>query len=78
MVQYMNEGEESVESFSTEDGEISSEEEGFLKGFEDEEETIECAECGSAIHEESVEKVIDGESMTFCSSVCAEDYADSL
>ncbi|MAG60158.1 hypothetical protein CL619_00070 [archaeon] len=78
MVQYINDGEGTVERFSTEDGEISSEEEGFLKGFEEDEETIECAECGSAVHEEAVHKVIDGENMIFCSDICAQDYADSI
>ena len=74
----MDEGEGKVEKFSTEDGEISSEEEGFLKGFEDDEEVEECAECGSAVHEEPVRKVIEGESMTFCSNACAVDYSDTL
>lgn len=78
MVQYINEGENPVERFSTDDGEVSSEEEGFMKGFEDEDETIECAECGCAVHEEAVRKVIDGETMTFCSDVCAQDYVDNL
>ncbi len=71
-------GDEPVEKFSAEDGEISSEEEGFLKGFEDEDEAVECAECGSAVHEDAVHKLIDGESMTFCSNACAVDYSDSL
>lgn len=78
MVQYVNDGEDPVERFSTEDGEISSEEEGFLKGFEDEDEAIECAECGGAVHENPVNKLIDGETMTFCSNICAEDYVDSI
>ena len=75
----MNDGEEeSTETFSAEDGEISSEEEGFLKGFEDEEEAEECAECGSAMHEEIVRRVIDGESVKFCCAACATDYEESL
>ncbi len=80
MANYHYDGEETTttETFSTEDGEISSEEEGFLKGFEDEEEAIECAECGSAIHEDIVKKVIDGETMNFCNTACAEDYVDSM
>ena len=78
MTYYTNEGENAEEKFSAEDGEISSEEEGFIKGFEDEEEAEECAECGSAMHEEIVTKIIDGEAVKFCGNACATDYEDSI
>ena len=78
MTYYSNDGENAEQKFSAEDGEISSEEEGFIKGFEDEEEAEECAECGSAMHEETVSKVIDGESVKFCSNACAVDYEESI
>ena len=60
-----------------EDG-LETSEEGFLKGYSDEEETDECAECGSAVNEEKrVEKEVDGEKLTFCSESCADEFEEN-
>ncbi|HLD40439.1 MAG TPA: hypothetical protein VJB13_04845 [Candidatus Nanoarchaeia archaeon] len=59
--------------------ELESSEEGFLKGYSDEEEVGECAECGSAVNEENrVEKEVDGEKIAFCSKSCAEEFEENL
>ncbi len=61
-----------------EDG-LESSEEGFLRGYSDDEEVEECAECGSAVSEEKkIEKEVDGEKLTFCSEVCAEEFEENL
>ena len=58
---------------------LESSEEGFLKGYSDEDEVNECAECGSAVDEEKkVEKDVDGEMLVFCSSSCAEEFEENL
>ncbi len=72
-----DEDENSTEKLLEEGLETS--EEGFLKGYSDEEEVGECAECGSAVNEENrVEKEVDGETLTFCSSSCAEEFEENL
>ena len=59
--------------------ELESSEEGFLKGYSDEEEVGECAECGSAVNEENkVEKEVEGETLSFCSKSCAEEFEENL
>ena len=59
--------------------ELESSEEGFLKGYSDEEEVGECAECGSAVNEENrVEKEVDGEKIAFCSKSCADEFEENL
>lgn len=62
-----------------EEGGIDSSEEGFIKGYTEEEEVVECAECGSAINpEKKVIKEIDGETHVFCSKSCAKEFKESL
>ena len=61
-----------------EDG-LESSEEGFMRGYSDDEESKECAECGSAINEENkVEKELEGEKIAFCSQTCAEEFVENL
>lgn len=69
--------EEEVES-PIEQGGLSSTEEGFMKGYLDEDKVKECAECGAALRHNSLAKEIDGEELNFCSRSCAEDYKESL
>ena len=57
---------------------LETPEEGFLKGYSDEEEVRECTECGSAVNEENrVERDVDGETLAFCSKSCAEEFEES-
>ncbi len=63
----------------TEETDASSTDEGFMKGYLDEKEAVECAECGTAIVEhKKVTKEFEGESYVFCSKDCAEDYEDEM
>lgn len=58
--------------------ETGSAEEGFMKGYLDEEEIAECSECGSALREDStLSKEIDGEEFHFCSKTCAREFKES-
>ncbi len=71
-----DEDENSTEKLLEESLETS--EEGFLKGYSDQEEVGECAECGSAVNEENrVEKEVDGETLSFCSKSCAEEFEEN-
>ncbi|MEK6809438.1 MAG: hypothetical protein AABY40_02085 [Nanoarchaeota archaeon] len=73
----LDEDENSTEKLMEES--LETPEEGFLKGYSDEEEVGECAECGSAVNEENrLEKEIDGETLTFCSKSCAEEFEENL
>jgi len=77
-----------MESFTFEEGQgegsvidkqdRDSEEDDFLKSFENEDEVEECAECGSAIRDHTVVKDVNGDTLRFCSKDCAEEYADSM
>ena len=53
-------------------------EEGFMKGYSDEEEVEECAECGTAIKKKKVTREIEGEEYPFCSEICAKEFEESL
>ena len=72
----LDEDENSTEKILEEGLETS--EEGFLKGYSDQEEVGECAECGSAVNEENrIEKEVDGEVVAFCSKSCAEEFEEN-
>lgn len=68
------EGNTKKENYSEEDDLV----EGFMKGYSDEEKVVECAECGGAIKENRLSKDFDGETYTFCSEVCAEEFEESV
>ena len=58
---------------------LESSEEGFMKGYSDDDDVEECAECGSAIDEEGkVAKEIDGDLNTFCSKNCCAEFEENL
>jgi hypothetical protein len=67
---YEEEGREELE----EDAEISAEEEGFMKGYEEDGKMAMCAKCGKIFKKDFVEKEIDGEVYRFCSGHCAEAF----
>ena len=61
-----------------EDGEVSSEEEAFMKGYNNDEEVVECVECGSAIPPgKEVVKDVEGEKYKFCSKICADEFEEN-
>ncbi|MFH1276326.1 MAG: hypothetical protein ABIH82_04410 [Candidatus Woesearchaeota archaeon] len=74
------EGEkDATEEQMVESGGLDSHEEGFLKGYSEDDEVIECAECGSACPEEKkVVKEIGEETYTFCSKQCADEFEESI
>ncbi len=58
---------------------IDSSEEGFMRGYSEDDEILECAECGAAVREEKrIVKEIEGEEYTFCSDECAKDFKESI
>lgn len=58
---------------------LESTEEGFMKGYSDEDVVEECAECGSAIDEEGkVAKELDGDMYRFCSKSCCEEFEENM
>jgi hypothetical protein len=58
--------------------ESHDDEDDYLKGFEEEEEVEECAECGSALRDNCISKEIAGEVLKFCCEACVKDYEDSI
>ena len=72
-------GEES-EAESGDEVEVSSEEEAFLQGYNEDEKVHICEECGSALREgkKSFHKEINGEDHTFCSKSCAEEFEETM
>ena len=58
---------------------IDSSEEGFMKGYSDDEEIEECDECASALNiENTVVRTIDDEKYKFCSKLCADEFEENL
>tara|TARA_Y100000310_G_C20069345_1_gene528618 strand:- start:83 stop:319 length:237 start_codon:yes stop_codon:yes gene_type:complete len=73
-------GDKVSEEKVLEQGGLSSEEEGFMQGYLDEEETPECSECGAALDDEKniIRKELDDELQAFCSKSCSEEFEDSI
>jgi len=69
---------EPTEQELLDEGSISAQEEAFMRGYSDDEETITCAECDAAIREKPITKVIDGETCHFCSKECVQDFEESM
>ena len=83
-VDYENGHDESVYSEEArgellEDDEITSEEEGFMQGYENPD-VAKCAFCHKPLidPESVVERVINGQVHYFCSEECAEEYERDL
>ena len=70
---------DATEEQMLEQGGLDSTEEAFMKGYSEDEDVTECAECGSAISEEkTITKEIDGEKNFFCSEKCVKDFKESM
>ncbi|MDO8655688.1 MAG: hypothetical protein Q7K45_00485 [Nanoarchaeota archaeon] len=55
------------------------EDEAFTKGYSEDDEAEECAECGITLrHKKKVTKPIEGEEYVFCSDDCAKEFEESL
>ncbi len=66
--------DEKAETFSEDE-----EEEGFQKGYEEEEKVSECAECGAAVKEErKIVHELEGEEYVFCSKACADEFEETM
>ncbi len=72
--------EEDELSTKEEETEALEEEDGFVKGYSEEEDVDECAECGKALNSEAkkLTKEIESEKYVFCSKDCAKDFEESL
>ncbi len=57
-----------------EDAEISPEEEGFMKGYEDDSKVAMCPNCNKVLGTDVVEREINGETYRFCCDRCAEEF----
>lgn len=68
------------ENFAEEEKVIDEEaDEGFMKGYEEDEEVEECAECGSAIKKEKkISLTIEGEEYNFCSDFCSKEFEETM
>lgn len=80
MKNYVFDEEEKSEEKVAEEDLDTTEEDGFLEGFEDDdEEAEECAECGEVVKaEKKVTRDIEGEKYVFCSKECADEFEESL
>ena len=56
--------------------EINEEEEGFMKGYAEGENSAKCAKCKVILEQDIVEEEIDGENYRFCSDKCATDFEE--
>ena len=70
---YSKEGREVLKE---EKDEISSEEEGFMEGYEQDSKLTNCANCKKVLEDEVVEREFDGETCRFCCDKCADEFAE--
>jgi hypothetical protein len=77
---YVFDGDEQSSSKKVlEQGGLETSEQAFMQGYSDDETIEECAECGSAVEDESKNvKEVGGESYLFCSNSCAEEFKESI
>ena len=80
MVKYSYEDtEDPSEEQAVEQSDMESTEEGFVQGYSEDDEVLECAECGGAVKEEKkIVRQIEEESYTFCSKDCADEFEESV
>ena len=85
-------GEDDYEEVSTDqgDGDVSSDpeelpededtlddvDEGFMKGYNDSEVVVKCANCKKMIEDEVIEEEFDDEKLKFCSQECLNEYEE--
>jgi len=67
---YTEEGRE----VAVDDDTLTDAEEGFMEGYEEEENAAKCATCHMVLDQHFVEKNIDGKHYRFCSEACAETF----
>ena len=67
---YTEEGRETAE----EDDTITDSEEGFMEGYEEGDSAVKCANCGTILEDDFIEREINGEEFRFCSEECAETF----
>jgi len=71
---YSEEGREEL----VEEDAITDQEEGFVKGYEQEEKIAFCNECGKVLVDENfIEMEVEDSVLRFCSRECAEEYTKS-
>ncbi len=71
--------EDGSEDQAVEQTNMESTEEGFVQGYAEDDEVLECAECGGAVKEEKkVVRQIEEDSYTFCSKDCADEFEESM
>ena len=71
--------EDASEEQAVEQSDMESTEEGFVQGYSEDDEVLECAECGGAVKEEKkIVRQIEEESYTFCSKDCADEFEESV
>jgi hypothetical protein len=78
MNEYNDTEEAKSEEPTVEQGALDTSEEGFMKGYMDDDDGKECAECGDAIRTDFVEKAIDGEKHIFCTELCAQEFEEGI
>jgi YHS domain-containing protein len=70
--------EEKEEVDLVEDDEMSPEEQGFINGFENEEDSTNCAYCKSIIinQEKALSQEIENKTYLFCSQECQDNFQE--
>lgn len=66
--------ESSREELIDEEDEITDLDEGFMKGYQEDEKMAICQNCKKVLAEEVVERDYDGETYRFCCEQCADKF----
>ena len=70
--------DEGREEMMEEDDEITDEDEGFMKGYEEGAKAAKCPVCGEVLESDFVEREIDDDTYRFCSEEHADLYMKKI
>ena len=64
------------EELLEDEDELDDVDEGFMKGYNDSETVVKCANCKKIIEDNTVEEEFDDELLKFCSQECLNHYEE--
>ncbi|HLC72251.1 MAG TPA: hypothetical protein VJH37_01595 [Candidatus Nanoarchaeia archaeon] len=64
------------EELLEDEDELDDVDEGFMKGYNESEVVVKCAQCKKIIEDEVVQEEFDDEVLKFCSQECLNEYEE--
>ena len=64
------------EELLEDEDELDDVDEGFMKGYNESEVVIKCAQCKKMIEDNAIQEEFDDETLKFCSQECLNEYEE--